>query len=572
MENTLAYREKIKYNIPAALVLEKTLPSFEVRIKDGELIIAAPDEIELLYGVYSCAENFYGWDFFEPGRDVFHPHLCKNLPEKDHILIPAVKKKLLHCGFIQEYAFNESTFAVFDWMAKNKLNYLMVWMSCYDTLTEDMKRFAKERGIIIESGHHNFDYLIPREKYKNHPEFFAVRQQDRINENLVGMPEESRQLCTTNPALREELFKNILQWHKEHPETDYIGLNPNDGFGWCECENCSRLYDKNRKGATYCRSEKYYCANTIFHDLISYVSKALHKVKPEIVLNFFAYINYSRPAANFKLLPGTSVHLALYWRCINHLITDQSCAINTGYLRDILEWEKAKAGGLFNIYEYYQGINFYLGLPMLHFEEMFQEIDFYSRHKVDGVFTQFSNENWSAYGINYFLMARASRGEDYHESMRSFYEKRFGKMAEKAEIFYGKLKKLLKKLGDCHIPHSISFISRVKKEELIQLQKEAELLSRSCELLPGKSFSCWMEYMICFRELYEKSMDKTLTEKDVKDFLLRIQTNKEYSLFVQDKFARFFGTWLEDVSRKKVWRYFTEHDWEKEYERHSFIN
>ena len=65
---------------------------------------------------------------------------------------------------------------------------------------------------------------------------------------------------------------------------------------------------------------------------------------------------------------------------------------------------------------------------------------------------------------------------------------------------------------------------------------------------------------------------ETLTEKDVKDFLLRIQTNKEYSLFVQDKFARFFGTWLEDVSRKKVWRYFTEHDWEKEYERHSFIN
>ena len=111
-----------------------------------------------------------------------------------------------------------------------------------------------------------------------------------------------------------------------------------------------------------------------------------------------------------------------------------------------------------------------------------------------------------------------------------------------------------------------------KKEDLLQLQEEAELLARSCELLPGKSFSCWMEYMIRFRDLYEKSMAETLTEKEVRDFLLRIQENRKYSLFVQEKFARFFGTWIEDVSRKKVWRYFTEHDWEKEYERHPFIH
>ena len=567
----LVKKELEHYNIQAALQIDETLPSFEIRSVNAALQIAAPDETELLYGVYECAERFYGWDFFEPGKDVFHPELIQPIPENG-ILVPAKPKKIKRAGFIQEFPFNDDSRATMDWMAKNKINYLMVWMEYYDRMDDELKSFAAERGIIIESGHHNFNYLIPPEKYRaEHPEFFAETA-DNKRRQLAGMPEVTRQLCTTNPGLRAELVKNLINYNKIHPEVKFLGLNPNDGFGWCECENCSKLYDKSSMGDSYCRSEKYYRANGIFNKLIADVSTQLHEAAPELVLNFFAYVNYATPAPGFKLTPGTSVHLALYWRCINHEINDPSCGINSGYLRDILAWEKAKAGGFLNIYEYYMGINFYLAMPMLHFEAMFNELDFYSKHQVDGVFTQFWNEHWSAYGINYFLMARAARGETFEEAIGRFYRTRFGKMADKAREFYAKLRKILQKLGSCHIPHCISFLSRTTLEDLEALRDDAAIIGKECSDLPGRAFPVWVEYMIRFKKLYDQSLTRRTTEAEVKAFLEWILAQSDSKLFVPSRFEIFFKSWTDDIAAGKDWRYFTENNWFTEYDRHAFIS
>jgi hypothetical protein len=67
--------------------------------------------------------------------------------------------------------------------------------------------------------------------------------------------------------------KSLLNYQQQHPEVKYLALNPNDGFGWCECENCSKLYDPDRRGESYCRSEKYYPANRIFNALVSEVGE-----------------------------------------------------------------------------------------------------------------------------------------------------------------------------------------------------------------------------------------------------------------------------------------------------------
>lgn len=567
----LVKSELIHYGITAEIVIEENLSSFEIRSVDGRPLIAAPTEVELLYGVYDCAERFYGWDFFEPGNDVFHPESVRPFP-REGVVVPAVTPRLKRCGFIQEFPFDDNAETTFDWMAKNKLNYLMVWMSYYDELSDELKTYAAVRGIIIESGHHNFNYLIPPEKYREqHPDFFAETTENKRRQ-LAGMPEITRQLCTTNPALRDELVKNLLEYRKQHPEVKYIGLNPNDGFGWCECKTCSSLYNPSDRGESYSRSEKYYPANRIFNSLISDVGEKLHAASPDTVLNFFAYVNYSTPAPDFKLTPGVAVHLALYWRCINHVIDDGACGINSGYFRDILAWEKAKAGGCFNIYEYYMGINFYLSAPMLHFEQMFHEFELYSRHQVDGVTTQFWREHWSVYGMNYYFMARAARGESAAESIERFYLTRFGKMAEEARNFYGKLDRILKRLGKCHIPHLVSFLSRTTIGELEALRADAARISENCELLPGKAFSLWIEYLIRFKDFYDRSRSEVNAESEVRAFLEWVHAQKPYKLFVDSKFDTFFAQWFEDLAKGKNWRYFDENDWHAEDVRHPIIS
>ena len=135
-------------------------------------------------------------------------------------------------------------------MAKNKMNYLLVWMKYYDELSDELKEFARIRGIEIESGHHNFNYWIPGKIYTNaHPDFFAEINGKRINPSTKD--DElllSEQLCTTNPKLRSEIVRRMVEYCDKHPEVKTISLVPNDGFGWCECENCSKFYDKNKKG------------------------------------------------------------------------------------------------------------------------------------------------------------------------------------------------------------------------------------------------------------------------------------------------------------------------------------
>lgn len=210
---SLAFSEHSRYRLNAELILESGMPAFELRRINGKTVIVAP---ELLYGVYDYAERFCGWSFFVPGKDKFDRKRVKELPA-DGIIYPAVRPLLKRRGFIQEFPFDDETPILFDWMAKNKLNYLLVWMKYYDDLSPEMKKFAALRGITVESGHHNFNYWIPGVKYhREHPEFFAEIGGKRIdagvqkNELLL-----SEQLCTTNPVLRQEIVNNMLAYCKK---------------------------------------------------------------------------------------------------------------------------------------------------------------------------------------------------------------------------------------------------------------------------------------------------------------------------------------------------------------------
>jgi hypothetical protein len=561
----LARQELRKYGLQAELLIEKQLPSFEIRRRDGVTLIAGPDPLELLYGVYDLAERAGGYCFFEPGRDRFDPARIRTL--SDGVLVPARKPLLKRRGFIQEFPFDSETADLFDWMAKNKLNYLLTWMKYYDELSPELKEYAAVRGIVIESGHHNFNYWIPGRKYgKTHPEFFAeingrrIKSSDGKSELLL-----SEQLCTTNPELRAEITKNILAYCEAHPELKAISLIPNDGFGWCECGECSKFYDKSKKGDFYSLSEHVYKADRIYHDLLRDIGARLRAKRPDLLLTFCAYINYCAPSPGFTLEKGMAVHMAPYWRCINHTLDDPHCVINPHYAEDILRWTAAKHGGEVNIYEYYMGVNFYMMLPMVHFREMFHEMKWYSEHGVDGILTQFHVSHWSVYGMNYVLMGRAARGEDQDASINTLFQALFGPDAAEAENFYHEVKKLVLKTGHCHIPYPRSLLRRTSLEDYRNLH---ELALKLADKAPGDRLRTdlvvWTEYMIRFKQLFDSYQAKTLTEADVHAFLAWVHSHREGRVFVQSKFDSYFKALLDDLANDREWIHFNL-DWEDDY-------
>lgn len=563
----LARAEAERYGLDAELIFEPELPAFELRREQGRTVIAAPDSTELLYGVYDFAERFCGWSFFEPGRDRFDAARVKTLPQ-DGIIFLAVKPLLKRRGFIQEFPFDAETPDLFDWMAKNKLNYLLVWMKYYDELSPELKNFAKVRGIVIESGHHNFDYLIPGKKYhRDHPEFFAEIGGKRIDASgEKGDLLLSEQLCTTNQALRQEIVNNMLLYCEKNPEINTISLNPNDGFGWCECENCSKFYDKNKKGDFYSLSEHVYKADRIYHDLLNDVAARLYQQRPDLQLTFFAYVNYCSPAPGFKLKDNLAVHLALYWRCINHAIDDPSCPVNRHYAQDIKNWVAAKEGGEVNIYEYFMGVNFYLSLPMLHFEEMFREMKWYADNGVDGIMTQFHISHWSVYGMNYALMARAGRGEDKTDALNALFEERFGSDAGTGREFYRHIKNLLLNMGNCHVPYPYALFSRTELKDFETIRTLAEnLASRVPESGFRRELVIWAEYMVKFKTLFDDYHAGRLTESMLDEFLAWIAAQSETRVFVNHKkYQMYFSALRECLRTGKKWLHFNL-DWEDEY-------
>ncbi|MBQ9754038.1 MAG: DUF4838 domain-containing protein [Lentisphaeria bacterium] len=250
--------------------VKENAKGFSVKALKNALLFTAPTALEILYAVYDLAEEYLGYCFFEPGIDHLDVTGGKVVLSVGKYLIrnrvPALKLR----GLVQEFPFTDEDYIIADWMVKNKLNFLQTWLKYYEEITEDLQDYFDLRGIEIIGGGHNFSFLIPGEKYaKTHPDFFAERNGERIKPSSAKSALLlSEQLCTTNPELREELVKNIIEYSNTHPRIKSLNLSPNDGFGWCECKECSTLYDKNIKGELYSRSEHVHQANSIYHQLL----------------------------------------------------------------------------------------------------------------------------------------------------------------------------------------------------------------------------------------------------------------------------------------------------------------
>ncbi len=561
----LALNEMKKYRLDADWILEPELPSFEIRFSNGKGLIAAPGPLELLYGVYDFAERFGGYTFFEPGHDRFDPE--RKTKPSDGIAVGARKPLLKRRGFIQEFPFNDETPDLFDWMAKNKLNYLLVWMKYYDRLPDRLKEAAAVRGIEIESGHHNFDYWIPGAKYgKTHPGFFAEIGGKRIDpsggKSALLL---SEQLCTTNPELRAEIVKNMVEYGGKHPEIKTISLIPNDGFGWCECEKCSAFYDKSRKGDLYSLSEHVYRADRIYHDMVRDIAGQLQEHRPDLTVTFCAYVNYCAPSEGFTLEKGTAVHMAPYWRCINHTIDDPDCPVNSRYAGDLRKWAACKRGGEVNVYEYFMGVNFYLSLPMIHFRELFHEMKWYADNHIDGILTQFHIPHWTVYGMNYVLMGKAARGEDADESIRTLFLRLFGNDAAEAERFYRQVKELVMSAGHCHIPYPYSLLNRTEIGDCEKLEESAKtLLAKKPDDPFRAELVVWTGYLSRFKRLFDRYHEKKLRENDVREFLGWIHSHRNTRIFVHDKFDLYFEALFAALRNGTEWLHFNL-GWEDNY-------
>jgi hypothetical protein len=530
-----------------------------VRREGNKLIFEGEKSIDVLYAVYEFAEKVLGYCFYEPGKDLLEKK--ERIELNQGLIIGPSKPMMTNRGLVQEFAFTEKSYDLADWMVKNRLNYLLTHMCFYETLSPSMKSFYHIRGITIESGHHSFNYWIPAKKYyKSNPEYFAIIGNNRVVPKIDDTYIHGGQLCVTNQSLREQIAANMIEYCQKNPEVSTISLAPNDGFGWCECNQCSSLYDKSQKGEWASLSEHVYKAQTLYHDLVTDIAGRIKNTLPQTQLTLMAYINYLEPASGFRLKDNIAVHFAPYWRCVNHKIYDPQCPINSHYAQALRKWQNAKAGGKINIYEYYMGVNLYVSFPLVHHEDIFDEVAFYHNNGVDGLMTQFRFTHWQVYGLNYYMMTKALWNEDKSEIKRVL-RLLYGENADHVQRFYSLLKNLCGHGQRCHITYPRAILRRTDINQYEQLYKLASELTK-CDYRQG--LILWTEYMMRFKRLFDGYNAGTDITKGIGGFVSWAREHKDEGVFDIEMVEKLMSKWLERAENGSAW-YHCNIDWEDAY-------
>ncbi len=181
---------------------------YEIMTSYNDIRIVSEEPRGLLYAVYTLLEES-GCSFFYPGeKEEIVPQRAKIVFNPD----TAVYKPVLEHRGLTPYGLQASSADMgrdfIDWMAKNRLNYILVsedrpsdcdgpahgsiWKEVREYLLPELQK----RGFVIEMSEHCAPVFFPRSLFKDHPDWFAMKNGER----KLGLPPYSGQMCYSNKA------------------------------------------------------------------------------------------------------------------------------------------------------------------------------------------------------------------------------------------------------------------------------------------------------------------------------------------------------------------------------------
>ena len=354
------------------LISEEEFKSY-VTGREGFMIKSFPDALLLagsegdcergsIYAVYEFLERFACCSL----SAYSHPDVNAGewVPEKDELNIEEIsyvkpESDRYYRGACIQYGSSAGNsekglnIPFFDWLAKNRYNYIYTWMSVYEGLKKQgLVEEAQRRGLEFMVGHHDVtDFFLPPEGnetfpekyYTTHPEYFRLQEDGKRYK--PDNPFGQIVLCSRNEELIEEISKNIISWLRVNPTVKRVQLAPHDGVEpHCVCPLCS----------PYSKMENY----TYF---MNEVAKRVSKACPDVKLVMMLYSDIWEYPGNIELSPAMMIIEAtwfhpegLYRGIRTGGQTDGSGLNDSFFEKNLLKWKEAGAEVMY--YEYYMNV------------------------------------------------------------------------------------------------------------------------------------------------------------------------------------------------------------------------
>lgn len=271
---------------------------------------------------------------------------------------------------------------------------------------KDWARHNRMAGSFEINAGHAWENIIDQNKktFQEHPEYYA----------LVKGTRKGPQFCVSQRAVREMAVEYARRYFKRRPGADMVSMEPSDGGGMCECEDCKKL------GSI---SERVF-------GLANDVAKVVGKEFPGKMVGLYAYNEHCEPPS-FELEPNVYVQLTAGFITGRYTFEElmelwpKRCK-NMGFYEYFSVWlwdfDKLPGGRAANV-SYLQ-----------------KQIRRYAEMKATSMDAE-SGNNWGPHGRGYYVANRLmwDPKADSGAILADFYEKAFGPAAGAMRRYYERL-------------------------------------------------------------------------------------------------------------------------------------
>lgn len=140
---------------------------------------------------------------------------------------------------------------------------------------------------------HTFNLLMPPDEFfDQHPEYYA---------EIDGSRQPS-QLCMTNSEVLRIVTERVLEQLRQHPDSRYVDVSPNDWRLYCDCADCTEI--REREGGY---------AGPLIH-FVNQVADAVAQEFPDVSVTTLAYLGtyeppkHLRPRDNVQIVLASDAH------------------------------------------------------------------------------------------------------------------------------------------------------------------------------------------------------------------------------------------------------------------------
>jgi hypothetical protein len=228
-----------------------------VKTVGKNLVLAGDRPRGTLYACYSLLEEVLGCRWWSASEETIPSRRTLTIPRLNTYYTPSIKVREALYRFVGR---------VPEFVVKMK------WNGHYYGLED---KYGSNIRFIPEMVHTFYKLLPPEVYFEKHPEWYS-----EIDGKRVSTP--GFQLCLTNPEMRKEITRVLLEKLRAEKDPRLVSLSQNDSFvGNCQCPVCKAIDD--REGTP---------AGSLV-EFVNAVAAEVEKEFPRVKVETLAY-NYSR--------------------------------------------------------------------------------------------------------------------------------------------------------------------------------------------------------------------------------------------------------------------------------------